>query len=80
MTDAIAADGSTRVHRDEVNVDRLERLEGRLVAHEGDYYVLRRGHADDFSLVPLFRIALTGIGLVFAVVGLALAAWVRRKR
>lgn len=79
VDDAIAAGGSTQVRRDEVNVEELHRIEGQLLRHEGSYYVLRRGHSDDFSLVPLFRMVLTGAGLVFAAVGLVVGAWARRR-
>ncbi|MFB6122220.1 MAG: hypothetical protein ABEJ78_02010 [Haloferacaceae archaeon] len=79
ITEAIATDGTTQVRRDEVNASRLDAIEGRLVRHEDAYYVVRRGHADDFSLVPLVRTILTAVGLVFAVAGLALGAWARRR-
>lgn len=69
VLEAITGDGARASH-DEVNATRLETVRGRLIRHEGAYYLLRIGHADSFGFVGLLRTALTGLGVVAVLVGL----------
>lgn len=59
-----AENGYTHISRAETNVSRLDDLQNGLIRHEGNYYVLRRGHVDDISLVPLARSIATALGVV----------------
>lgn len=79
LTRALSSeDGVTRVSREEVNVTRLDEFEGRLLRHQGRYYVVRRGHVDDFDLTPLVRLVFTGVGIVAVAIGASLGWWVSR--
>lgn len=70
VVDAIRdADGYHRFDGEAVDAEELEGLRDALVRHEGRYYMVHRGHVDDFSLVPLFRVALTALGGLVGLVG-----------
>ncbi|MFB6112822.1 MAG: hypothetical protein ABEJ58_01810 [Halodesulfurarchaeum sp.] len=77
VVDAIESDGSVRTRRETLAGTRLASDGRELVRHEGDYYVLRRGHVDDFSLYPLIRMGLSGAGILSVLLGLGLVWWTR---
>lgn len=80
VLEAIAADdGYVRTSHEDINTSRLGTLQERLIRHEGAYYVLRRGHTDDFDLTPLFRLILTGLGIIAVLIGLGIE-WRARNR
>lgn len=70
VVDAIRdEDGYHRFDGEAVDADEFGDLSDALVSHEGRYYLVHRGHVDDFSLVPLFRVALTALGGLVGLVG-----------
>lgn len=65
-----AEDGSFRYAREDVDMEEIEELSSSLIRHDGQHYVLYRNQGDDFSLVPLVRLVLTGLGALVGVIGL----------
>lgn len=67
-----------RAHRDAVDTERLDDLRTALIRHDGAYYVLRRGYADDFDLTPLLRVGLFALGGVSLLFAAGFGLWARR--
>lgn len=68
-----AIESEENTHRfdgEDVDVNEVEALTDAVVRHEGEYYVLYRSHADDFSVLPLVRMVLWVLGGIIGSIGI----------